>query len=66
MGGGGGGGPGGAGGVERDYKLRHHLNLCLRAQMEMKMKKVVGVIFPIFFFYCVVTISIQQWPTTKT
>lgn len=36
-------------GVEREYKLRHHLNLCLIAQMEMKMKKVVGVFFPPLF-----------------
>lgn len=38
------------GGEEREYKLRHHLNLCLIAQMEMKMKKVVGVLFFPFFF----------------
>lgn len=62
--GGGGGELWGGEGVEREYKLRHHLYLCLIAQMEMKMKKVVGVFPPLFL--TVVTISIQQWPTTKT
>lgn len=36
--------------VGRDYKVRHQLNLCLRAQT-WEMKKVVGVIT--FFFSCV-------------
>ena len=47
-----------------DYKVRHQLNLCLRAQT-WEMKKVVGVIFFYFFFFFV-TIPIQQWPTTET
>lgn len=41
------------GGVERDYKVRHHLNLCLTTQTEMKMKKMVGAIsfFHFLFFF---------------
>lgn len=50
--GGGGGELWGGEGVEREYKLRHHLYLCLIAQMEMKMKKVVGVFSPPFFNCC--------------
>ena len=53
------------GGWGGDYKVRHQLNLCLRAQT-WEMKKVVGVIFFFFFFFFFVTIPIQQWPTTET
>lgn len=44
-------------------KVRHQLNLCLRAQT-WEMKKVVGVI-SFFFVVFFVTIPIQQWPTIE-